>query len=286
MQARRLPAARGTFWLLEGFLLYRRNPALITALTLTYLLVIQVLVALLPGIGPILLPLLLPTLTLLVANGVRLVDENQLPAKALFVRGLTGNGKAMFQLGLLQLGAAILLVVLNLLFNAGATSLGGVDSLPLTPNMGEAATSANPPNPPVPADSAQAQAQAQAKAAADLGAMARMMLLALPVLLAFWFAHFLVGWDRVSPVKALFFSTVASLRNWRAFGMFGLGALVLAGIFPGMILILIGQIAGMALPVAFVAMQMILVFLVAPILTASVYVSYRDIFHTGVDENA
>lgn len=269
MQARRLSAERGTYWLLEGFRLFRRNPPLITALTLTYLLVIQVLVVLLPGIGPVLLPLLLPALTLVVANGVRLVDEGRAPGKATLLRGLGGNGPALLRLGALQLAGAILLVLLNLLFNAGADPLAGLKPAPLSPNMGEIAPDATP-----------------GAEAAALGALARMMLLALPIVLAFWFAPFLVGWDRVPPVKALFFSTVASFRNWRAFGMFGLGAIVLAGIIPGVLLILVGQIAGMALSVAFVAMRLILVFLVAPVLTASVYVSYRDIFHSGIDENA
>lgn len=270
MQARRLSAERGTYWLLEGFRLFRRNPPLITALTLTYLLVIQVLVVLLPGVGPVLLPLLLPALTLVVANGVRLVDEGRAPGKAALLRGLAGNGPALLRLGALQLAGAILLVLLNLLFNAGADPLAGLEPAPLSPNMGEI-------SPPGAAPGAEAAA---------LGALARMMLLALPIVLAFWFAPFLVGWDRVPPVKALFFSTVASFRNWRAFGMFGLGAIVLAGIIPGVLLILVGQIAGMALSVAFVAMRLILIFLVAPVLTASVYVSYRDIFHSGIDENA
>ncbi len=269
MQARRLSAERGAFWLLEGFRLFRSNPALIAALTLAYLLVIQVLVVLLPGIGPVLLPLLLPTLTLIVANGVRLVDEGRAPGKIGLLRGIRGNAKAMLRLGVLQLAGALLLVALNLLFDAGADPLGGLGSSPLAPDMGEAAASGSP-----------------AGEAAALGALARMMLLALPLVLAFWFAPFLVGWDRVAPVKALFFSTVASFRNWRAFGMFGLGAIVLAGILPGVLLILIGQIAGMALSAAFVAMRLILIFLVAPVLTASVYVSYRDIFHPGSDGHA
>jgi hypothetical protein len=79
---------------------------------------------------------------------------------------------------------------------------------------------------------------------------------------------------------------VASWRNWRALGTFTLGAILVAGIMPGIILIVISQIAGLALSVALIALRMMLVFLVAPVLTASIYVSYRDIFHPVVDENA
>ncbi|MEW6165664.1 MAG: BPSS1780 family membrane protein [Pseudomonadota bacterium] len=269
MQARRLPAERGTYWLLEGFRLFRRNPPLITALTLVYLLLVQALALLLPGIGPILLPLLLPALTLIVANGCRLVDEGRVPGQALLLRGLAGNLPAMLRLGGLQLAGAVLLVLLNLALNGGADPFAVMEVPAGTPNMG------------APAGDADTAAQIAA-----LNALLRLLLLATPLIVAFWFAPFLVGWDRVSPFKSVFFSTVAAWRNWRAMGMFAFGSLVLAGIVPGVILILVSQVAGLALSVAFVVLRMVLVFLVAPVLTASIYISYRDIFHSGIDENA
>lgn len=294
MQARTLPAGRGTYWLLEGFRLFRRNPPFITALTLLYLLLVQGIALLLPGIGPILLPLILPALTLIVANGCRLVDEGQKPGKENLLRGLTGkdgNGPAMLRLGGLQLAGAVILVILSTALGDGADPFAevaeatppvvvGMES-PLPGNAGSdtpPASEAPPANP--------AGAAADPQEAAILGALLRLMLMAAPLIIAFWFAPFLVGWDRVSPLKSLFFSMVASWRNWRALGMFTLGAILLAGIVPGIILIVISQIAGLALSVALIAMRMVLIFLVAPVLTASIYVSYRDIFHPVVDENA
>lgn len=274
MQARRLPAERGTWWLIEGFRLFRRNPPLITALTLIYLLLVQGLLAVLPGVGPVLLPLVLPTLTLIVANGVRLVDEGQAPSKAGMLFGILGNGQAMLRLGLLQLAGAVLLMLVNLALGGGDSDplagLGDTAGAPSAPGTGE--SGATPDDP--------------AHEAAVLAALFRLMLLSLPLILAFWFAPFLTGWDRVAPLKALFFSIVASWRNWRALGMFGLGAVVVAAIVPGFILIVTSQIAGLALSVAFVALRMVLIFLIAPVLTASIYVSYRDIFRPAVDENA
>lgn len=274
MQARRLSAARGAFWLFEGFRLFRRNPPLITALTLLYLLIVQLLAALLPGIGPIVLPLLLPVMTLIVANGCRLVDQNRRPDKAGLLHGVTGNGTALLRLGGLQLLGAVLVILLSMLLNDGNDPLSTPLTLPETPNMGEGAADAG-------IQTVDATAQA-----AMLNALMKVLLLATPLIIAFWFAPFLVGWDRVSPFKSLFFSTVASFRNWRAMLMFSLAAVAVAGILPGFVLIVVGQISGMALGAALVALRMILIFLVAPILTASIYVSYRDIFHTGVDESA
>lgn len=271
MQARRLPAVRGAFWLFEGFRLFRRNPPLITALTLVYLLVVQLLAVLLPGIGPILLPLLLPVMTLIVANGCRLADLGRKPDKASLLHGVIGNFPAMLRLGGLQLAGAMLVVLLSMALNVGADPFAAGGGLPVAPNMGEGA----------------ADPVADAAAQADLlSALLQVLLLASPLILAFWFAPFLVGWDRVGPVKAVFFSAVASLRNWRAMLMFSMAGIVVAGVVPGLILIVIGQISGMALSAAFVALRMILVFLVAPVLTASIYISYRDIFQPSVDANA
>jgi hypothetical protein len=294
MQARSLPAGRGTYWLLEGFRLFRRNPPFITALTLLYLLLVQGIALLLPGIGPVLLPLILPALTLIVANGCRLVDEGQKPGKENLLRGLTGqdgNGPAMLRLGGLQLAGAVILVILSTALGDGTDPFA--DAAEATPPAvvgmesslpGSAASDTPPASEASPANPASSAAEPQE--AAILGALLRLMLMAAPLIIAFWFAPFLVGWDRVSPLKSLFFSMIASWRNWRALGMFTLGAILLAGIVPGIILIVISQIAGLALSVALIALRMVLVFLVAPVLTASIYVSYRDIFHPAVDENA
>jgi hypothetical protein len=265
MQARRLPAQRGVFWLLEGLRLFRRNPPLITALTLTYLMVVQLLAVLLPGLGPILLPVLLPTLTLIVANGCRLVDEGRAPSKATLLHGITGNAPALLRLGVLQLGGAMLLVLVSALLNGGGDPLASLEAAPSPTSTPE---------------------EAAAVQTEMLGGLLQLMLLATPLIIAFWFAPFLVGWNQVTPFKSLFFSTVASWRNLAAMGMFALAAAVAAGVIPGFILIVLSQISGMAMSAALIAMRMMLIFLVAPILTASIYISYRDIFHSGIDTNA
>jgi hypothetical protein len=300
MQAQRLPAERGTWWLFEGFKLFRRNPPLITSLTLIYLLLVQSLVTLLPGVGPILLPVVLPTLTLIVANGCRLVDEGGMPNRAGLLHGIVGNGRAMLRLGILQLAGAVVLMLINFAMDGGdgTDPFASMDAVgPLSaPDTGEGAagavtgmgtgtatadgtaTGATDGPPPATPD--------PERDAAVLAALMRLMLLSMPLILAFWFAPFLTGWEAVSPAKSLFFSIIAAWRNWRAMGMFAFGSLFVAGVVPGIFLILASQITGMALPVAFVALRVLLIFLVAPVLTASIYISYRDIFRSSVDDNA
>ena len=55
-----------------------------------------------------------------------------------------------------------------------------------------------------------------------------LLVLASPLLMAFWFAPLLAAWDDVPAGKALFFSFVACMRNWRAFLTYGIGLLIIA----------------------------------------------------------
>jgi hypothetical protein len=107
------------------------------------------------------------------------------------------------------------------------------------------------------------------EAAVDDDALASAAALALfaylPVMAAFWFAPPLAAWHAAAPVKSLFFSFVACLMNWRAFLAFGVGAL-------GLTLPLVLALA--IAPPLFVA----LLVLVLPILFASFYASYADVF--------
>jgi hypothetical protein len=116
-----------------------------------------------------------------------------------------------------------------------------------------------------------------------LESMAWRALLALPLSLAFWHTPALVFWGRIPPVKALFFSAVASWRNLGAFVVYGavwLGVLVATGLLVRAVSTLI--------PVAFVA-QVVTVFAgmwVASAFYASLYFTVVDCFepkHEGLD---
>ena len=64
-----------------------------------------------------------------------------------------------------------------------------------------------------------------------------------PLFLMFWHAPALVHWHGVSPVKSLFFSLVACLKNFGAYLVYGLGWLaVFLGI--GTVFALAGRPAG------------------------------------------
>lgn len=250
MQARSLPARHGALWLLAGFRLFRRNPPLLTALTLGYLFLIVV-INLLPLVGPFLLPLALPTLAVLVANGCRAIEDGKMADADALTRGLRERRVALVRLGGLHLVGSMLILAISLLVEGGDSPLNAIE---------------------------------QADEQAVLGAMLRLLVVATPVLMAFWFAPLLAAWDAVSPGKSVFFSFVASLRNWRAFLAYAVTVALVAVALPGLLMIAAGAVSKTLLDVLSVALRMLLVFVVAPTLAASVYVSYRDVFHSGTDE--
>lgn len=245
MQARQLPARHGVLWLIAGFALFRRNPPLLTALTFGYLFIV-ILVNVLPLVGPFLLPLALPALTAVIANGVRALEQGRPLDKPALLQGLAANRIGLLRLGGLHLVATLAVLAISMLVEGGPQSLGSIED---------------------------------ADPAEMLAMLARLLLIAAPVLTAFWFAPLLAAWDGVPALKSVFFSFVASVRNWRAFVAYGF-AVAMAGVaIPGLILLVAGSISPTLLNIFSVALRMLLVFVMAPVLMASVYLSYRDVFH-------
>ena len=241
MQAQRLPAIRGVFWLTAGFALYRRSPPLLTLLALGYLLIV-VAFGLIPPVGPFLLPLLLPALTAMVANGCR-----QPLSRAALTSGLVEQRGALLRLGVLHLVGTLAVLAIDLMIEGSDWSAFDLGMSQETMRFTH---------------------------------MLRLMLIASPLLLAFWFAPLLTAWDRVPAAKSLFFSFVAAWRNWRAFLAYGLAVMVVGVLLPGVILIVASLLSTTLGDIFSMALRMLLVLVFAPALMASVYLSYRDVFHS------
>jgi hypothetical protein len=255
MQARRLPARHGFLWLIVSFRLFRSNPPLLTALTMAYMFVIF-LVNAIPAIypfqfpvGPFLLPLALPTLIVVLANGCRAVQRGGGIGSVALTFGLKMRRLELVRLGGLHLIGSIAILAASTIMEGGNNPLlaGG----PRTTMEEEE----------------------------FLAAMARLLVVAMPVIAAFWFAPLLTAWDEISPLKSVFFSFVASWRNWRAFVIYGLAASAVAVVAPGLLLIAAGAISDGLANAMSIAVKMVLIFVMAPVMMASVYVSYQDVFH-------
>lgn len=250
MQARRLPARHGLLWLIASLRLFRANPALLTALTMGYLFVI-VAVNLLPLVGPFLLPLALPTLIVVLANGCRAIQRSGGIGSIALTFGLQKRRIELVRLGGLHLIGSLVILILSSIMEGGQLSLFQPGKTLDEEEM--------------------------------VAAMARLMLVALPVVAAFWFAPLLTAWDEVTPTKSIFFSFVASWRNWRAFAVYSLSAGAFAIAIPGIVLLAanaIDETLGHALSIA---VRMLLIFVMAPVMMASVFISYQDVFHGSTD---
>lgn len=110
------------------------------------------------------------------------------------------------------------------------------------------------------------------------------LLLLCPLIMAYWYAPVLAGWHGFSPGKALFFSFVACLRNWRAFIVYSLAVVVVATLVPALALGILAALVPDGAALLTVLATALLVLVLAPTLFASFYASYRDVFVTLEDD--
>jgi hypothetical protein len=253
MQALRSPASHGWHWIAAGFRLYRRNPPLLLLLSLNYWLSLFV-ILILPFVGPLLANIVLHALSVTVMNGCRAVDGGRQVGIDIVWSGFRRNLPALLRLGVLYLAGEVLAV--GMLFLAF-----GPDLMELL------------------------QASRVADEAAAVGPELRSFLLAavaltLPLMAAFWFAPLLIAWHDLRARKALFFSIVAVLRNWRPFVVYAAAALALTGLLPGLLRVGLAQ-SDFMLATLGTLVTVALLFVAMPTLFASIYASYRDVFGDG-----
>jgi len=244
MQIRKVDARHGWQWLVQGLVLFRKDPA-------HWLMLIAVLF-----IGSRVL-LAVPYLGLLVV----LITPN-------FLAGLTHGAQALEQGKPLRLGY----LASGFLKNAGhLVTLGGVSLLghflmlvAMTTVAGAALSDV--------VQTMSTGAITQETVAAMRVAAPRLLLsvcvglaIAVPVMLAVWFAPMLVFFDDMKPGPAMLMSLWACLRNIMPMLVY---AIALMG--PLLVMMQIG--------VALTRQPDMGIWLLAPVLVPSLYASYRDLF--------
>ncbi len=256
MQARRLPAIRGWNWIVEGFRLFRTNPALLTFLVFGYWLTL-VFLNLVPILGVVLAPLCVPALSVGVMNGCRALERQAQNGFGLLFSGFRKNRNV-----LLVLGAAYLIGSLAVFAGSAMVDGGAL--------LGIMMAGQQPPDDLLQNDQLMLALQVT-------------LILMVPLLMAFWFAPLLAAWEDMPAMKALFFSFIACARNWRPFVVYGLGVAFISAILPGIVLGTVGALSAPLVRMVAVAMSLPLLFVFVPTLFASFYVSYRDVFVASVE---
>jgi hypothetical protein len=251
MQARQLPFREGWRWPFLGFSLFLRNPPMLTLIIIAYWLTLAT-VNVIPLLGPVAATLAIPAFSVSLMNAVRRLDSGLPLDFPVLFSGFRKELKTLVVLGGLYLATSMLALGASALADGGMflqTMVGGYKPSPEEVASGEF------------------------MAAAQIA-----LILMAPVVMAWWYAPVLVAWHGFGAGKALFFSLVACLRNWRAFLAYTACALLFGGVLPG---IALGMLVSALPDLATVVSTLYLlpaVFILAPTLVASFYVSYRDVF--------
>ena len=249
MQARTLPARRGWAWIVDGFAIWKRNPALITFLVMAYSF-IQLVMFIVPYIGPIVISLTTPALALGIYNGCKAVADGRKVGPEVLFSGFRQQLPELVKIGGINFLCTLALVGLAVLID-GNMGDRMVNILLGKADAGET-LSENP----------------------SFGLAVLIVVVGFtPLAMAYWFAPLLAAWGKVPAVKALFFSYVACLRNWRAFLVYGLSLMLVTQAASLVVIVLdlalpvLGSLAALAFPLVFM-----------PVVFASLYANTTDVF--------
>jgi hypothetical protein len=241
-----VPARAGLQWVKLGLFTFAKQPLALAGLFFMYM-TAATLLSMLPFIGLVLALAIVPAATLGLMAATQEALKGRFPMPTVLV--------SAFRAGRQRLRA---MIVLGLLYAAACMAIMFLVSALV--DVPPAQTPAN----------AEAMMTPRFQMALLLGG-----LLYLPVSLLFWHAPALVHWHGISPLKSLFFSLVACLRNAKALLVFGLAWTVVifaVSLLIGLVAVVTGnpQIAATAL--------MPLGLLVTAMFSTSLYFTFRDSF--------
>ena len=249
-----VPARQGIQWVKLGVQTFFRQPLALAGLFFMCAAALSVF-GLVPLVGSIAAMLLMPGATLGLMAASREAGDGKFPMPSILLtafRAERAQVHAMLFLGALYGVAVAIVLGSSALIDGGKFAKLFVMGGPMTPEL----------------------LQAPDFQTAALAFTA----LYLPVSMLFWHAPALVHWHGVTPVKSLFFSFVACLRNIGAFTVFSLvwaGVFMLMGICVTTIAALTGKVE-----LAATLMYPALMVLTAMFIT-SIYFTFRDNFETS-----
>lgn len=248
-----VPARTGIQWVKLGVQTFFKQPLALMGLFFMYLAMIAVL-WLIPVVGSIAGVMLMPAATLGFMAATAEAAQGRFPLPTVMV--------SAFRVGRQRARA---MLVLGAIYAVLAVAISALASL-ITGDL---------PDP-----------TAAGAAAPDPAVAARLlpaMLLYVPVTMLFWHAPALVHWHGVSPVKSLFFSWIACMRNFGALTVYGL---VWTGVFVGISLAIsvVAAVLGGQSAVNNIAVPTFLLLLA--MFSTSLYFTFRDSFRADDDADA
>lgn len=237
-----VPARTGILWVKLGIQTFLKQPLALTGLFFMYMATVLV-ISQIPLLGTLLGAMLVPAATLGLMAATAEAAGGRFPMPTVLV--------SAFRAGRQRARA---MLVLGAIYTAGslvATLLGGLMGGPV-------------PATPVDAETPQIDPR-----------MLFVLLLHLPLVVLFWHAPALVHWHGISPVKSLFFSAVAVLRNFGALFLYGV-AWMAVFLLAGFIVSTIGMMLGGEAVARSIMMPTVL--LLVAMFSTSLYFTFRDSF--------
>ncbi len=232
-----VPARTGIQWVKLGIRTFAKQPLALAGLFFMYMAAV-IIIAQLPVIGVIVSGLLVPAATLGLMAASAEATKGRFPMPTVLI--------SAFRAGRQRVRAMMLLGVIYSVASSIITALASLIMGPPTGDAGEID-----------------------------GATVLALLLHTPLFLMFWHAPALVHWHGVAPVKSLFFSLVACLKNFGAFALYGLTwLLVFLGV--GTVFGLLGALIGG--PAVARAVMMPTALLMAAMFSTSIYFTFLDCF--------
>lgn len=251
MEPRTVRAGHGWTWITEGFALFRKSPANWLALVLA-LFAATKLLAMVSLLGVVFV-LLMPIFIVGLMEGCRALERGEPLQFAHLACGFQRNAAQLVTIGGVSLvgNLAVMMIIM---------SLGGdaISTMTKTVAGGAAAGSPTP--------------EIQAASVTVVRALLAGTLLSLPLLMALWYAPLLVYFNDLSAIAAMKSSLIACAKNAPAMIVYGVA--VMGGMF-------------LAMPFAMALRQYDLaLWLLAPVVLPSLYVSYKDIYLAGAAPQA
>lgn len=261
VQARLVAAASGWRWLAVGWKLFKASPVMWLMLVSAYWMLMTV-VSIFPFIGLVAALILVPGFSIAFMAASQAAARGEPITLSLIFAGFRDRACARSEVVL----GVTYLVLMGLVLASSALADDGALARWLV-------TGARPSNEVFQSD--------PFLLALVIAATAYM-----PVMMLMWFSPTLVAWHAMPAGKALFFSLFACLMNWRAFTMYGIASALVLIVVPIVVLFILLLVSGGSLRPALMAIMFPLVFSLMPVMFASFYASYRDIFGGPVDQAA
>jgi hypothetical protein len=247
MEPRAVSAGHGWAWIVQGYMLFRKSPAI--WLSLLILLFFTTKVLLRVPLAGIVFVLLMPLFIAGLMEGCRALERSQPLELSHLFAGFRRNAAQLVTIGGVSLVANLgIMMIVMALGGEAITALGKTIAQggQMTPQIAQ---------------------ETQAAVRTVTRALLVGTLVSLPLLMAMWYAPLLVYFNDLGPVAAMKSSFVACLKNLGAMLVYGM--IIFAGMF-------------IAMPFSIALGQYDLaLLLLAPIVLPSIYASYKDIFLAG-----